>query len=183
MCWGLRLNALIARQIDCERVCVPRLDHALTRVAGTGGRLSKNLLTGGFALRQSRVDGHWARIGDRVNRVVLDRQARLASSVRVLRAVSYQNVLKRGFALVRDRDGGLLRRASEASSAKGGEIQFVDGVRGFSFSDDLLPAPGGGRAEQKPLKTTASPTATGEASSGKAPDKGSGKPRQQGLFD
>jgi exodeoxyribonuclease VII large subunit len=141
-----------------------RLDHALTRVAGIGGRLNKNLLAAGFAQRENRAAVQWARIVERVDRVVADRQARLASSGRVLAAVSYQNVLKRGFALVRDQDSVLLRRASEAADASGGEIQFADGARNFWFDSD-----GGLRKTPKKQRD--------------ARAEQPAKPRQQRLFD
>ncbi len=141
-----------------------RLDHALTRVAGIGGRLNKNLLTGGFALRENQVTALWGRIAERTDRIVADRHARLSSCVRVLGAVSYQNVLKRGFALVRSSEGKLLRSVKEAVGSVGGEIQFADGARGFQFNNDASP-------RKKPKKPVAA-----------APEN-PGKPRQPRLFD
>jgi len=141
-----------------------RLDHALTRVAGIGGRLNKNLLTGGFALRENQVMALWGRIAERTDRILADRHARLSSCVRVLGAVSYQNVLKRGFALVRSSEGKLLRSVKEAAGSVGGEIQFADGARGFHFDGDAAPR----KSAKKPAK---------------APSRNLGKPRQPRLFD
>ncbi len=132
-----------------------RLDTALTAIARASGRLTPNLLAAGFERRGHRIAAAWSRIADRTERVVADRQARLAASVRVLSAVSYQNILERGFALVRDEAGGLLRRASETAGAKGGAIQFADGARGFRF--DGVTEPDGGKKE--PTKTKAKKTA------------------------
>jgi len=141
-----------------------RLDYAMTRVAGIGGRLNKNLLTGGFALRENRVATLWGRIAERTDRVMADRDARLSSCARVLGAVSYQNILKRGFALVRSTQGVLLRSATQAATVAGGEIQFVDGARGFHFDGAAAPQ----KAVKKPVK---------------AAIKKPGKPRQPRLFD
>lgn len=140
-----------------------RLDNALTAVARASGRLTPNLLAASFTMRANRVASAWSRIGDRTERIVEDRRARLSSSSRVLAAVSYQNVLERGFALVRDEAGGLLRRASEAAGAKGGEIQFADGARKFVF--DGAPAVKDGKKAS--TKSTAKKPA----------------PRQPRLFD
>ncbi len=140
-----------------------RLDNALTRIAGIGARLNQHLLSAGFVARRNAVANAWSRIADRAGRIASDRQARLASSARVLAAVSYQNILERGFALVRDHDGALLRRASQAAGAEGGEIQFVDGARVFHFETDGAP--------RKPASATAKKS------------KSAAKPRQQRLFD
>lgn len=141
-----------------------RLDNALTSLARASGRLTPNLLAAGFATRGNRVAAAWSRISDRTERIVDDRKARLASSARVLAAVSYQNVLERGFALVRDEGGDLLRRASDAAKAAGGEIQFADGARKFRF--DGAPAATGG-AKKPSTKSKAK----------------KGAPRQPRLFD
>lgn len=143
-----------------------RLDTALTAIARASGRLTPNLLAAGFAMRENKVAQRWARIAERTDRIVADRRARLTASARVLAAVSYQNILERGFALVRGEDGTILRRASETAGATGGELQFADGVRGFHF-DGTPPA----KAAKKPPK-----------SSPKQDDAGP-KPRQARLFD
>ncbi|MEO1242575.1 MAG: exodeoxyribonuclease VII large subunit [Pseudomonadota bacterium] len=140
-----------------------RLDNALTRIAGTGARLNQHLLSAGFVARRNAVASAWSRVADRAGRIASDRQARLASSARVLAAVSYQSILERGFALVRDHDGVLLRRASQAAGAEGGEIQFADGARAFHFETDGAP--------RRPASATAKKS------------KSAAKPRQQRLFD
>ena len=139
-----------------------RLDTALTSLARTSGRLTPGLLAAGFANRQNTVAASWSRIAGRTGLILDDRRARLAASARVLAAVSYQNVLERGFTLVRDADGALIRRASETAGVPSGEIQFADGVRGFRFD---------GTAPQKSPK---------KSEKSKPP---AAKPRQPRLFD
>ncbi|WDI30233.1 exodeoxyribonuclease VII large subunit [Hyphococcus flavus] len=140
-----------------------RLDNALTSLARASGRLTPNLLAAGFAMRENHIAAAWSRVSDRTERLLTDRQARLASVSRVLAAVSYENVLERGFALVRDEGGGLIRRSSDAAGSRGGEIQFADGARGFRF--DALA--GEKRPKKEPAKSKAKKT----------------PPRQQRLFD
>ena len=140
-----------------------RLDNALTRIAGTGARLNPRLLSGGFMARRNAVEVAWSSLSERTRRVMADKTARLASSSRVLAAVSYQNVLERGFALVRDEKGALLRRAGESAGVAGGQIQFVDGARAFHFETGGAPR----KAAGGPAK----------------PSKKPAKPRQQRLFD
>ncbi len=140
-----------------------RLDNALTSLARASGRLTPNLLAAGFATRENKITAAWSRIADRTERTVTDRRSRLASAARVLAAVSYQNVLERGFALVRDEGGNLLRRAGETAGTAGGEIQFADGARGFRFEGaPRKPGPKKEQAKSKAKKTA---------------------PRQQRLFD
>lgn len=143
-----------------------RLDNALTGLARTSGRLTPGLLAAGFAQRENKIAASWSRIADRTDRILNDRRSRLAASARVLSAVSYQNVLERGFALVRSADGALLRRAGETAGVAGGEIQFADGVREFQFGSG-----GPQKTAKKVEKSTASKTGTAV------------KPRQPMLFD
>ncbi len=143
-----------------------RLDAALTGLARISGRLTPGLLAAGFAQRENAVAAHWSRIAERTDRIITDRRSRLSASARVLAAVSYQNVLERGFALVRSADGSLLRRAAETAGVASGEIQFADGARAFHFS---------GEGPQKTTKKAAKSTAS------KADPPG--KPRQPRLFD
>ena len=138
-----------------------RLDRALTETARTGARLNRNLLSATFANNGNAVAAAWRRIGERADRILGDRRAKLETAARVLQTVSYQSVLKRGFALVRDADGRLIRRAGEAAAGAAGEVTFVDGTRGVVFDGEPAPSR---KTTQKPAKKTA-------------------KAAQQGLFD
>jgi len=143
-----------------------KLDNALTGLARASGRLTPGLLAAGFGARENDVARLWSRIADRTERIVIDRRSRLAAAARVLSAVSYQNVLERGFALVRAGDGTLLRRAADTAGVSEGEIQFADGVRAVRF-DNASPSKG----PKTPAKS---------APKKKAPAK---KPSQPRLFD
>jgi len=148
-----------------------RLDTALTSLARTSGRLTPNLLAHGFATRENRVATLWSRVAERTDRIIVDRRSRLAASARVLAAVSYQNVLDRGFALVRGADGALIRRAGDAASGAGGEIQFADGVRAIRFDGDASRESAEGSLQK-----------TAKKSENKSQKSGPG-PRQPRLFD
>ena len=52
---------------------------------------------------------------------------RLDGQAKLLETLGYHNVLARGFALVRDADGGMVRRASEVTSGASLDIEFADG--------------------------------------------------------
>lgn len=145
-----------------------RLDRALTETARIGAMLNRNLLSARFANGENRVTSAWNRIGERADRIVSERRASLTSLARIMQSVSYQSVLDRGFALVRDEKGALVRRAGDATAGAGGAVQFTDGTRAIVFGDDA-PA----------LKSTSKKAKPKQAQ--KPPSKS--KPKQGGLFD
>lgn len=153
---GQRLDAIFNGLRSALRA---RLDAAQTRLARISGRLNKNILSAGFAKQENRVAIDWQKIRNLVERMLDERRAKLSTASRVLQTVSYQNVLERGFALVRDGEGRLARRAGDIVPGGKGEIQFIDGARAVSFDPDGKPPPSKKRAK-KPIK-----------------------PKQQGLFD
>ncbi|MBO6620237.1 MAG: hypothetical protein JJ945_16000, partial [Muricauda sp.] len=66
--------------------------------------------------------------GDRASSARLERlTARLAQSSRLLDTLSHRSVLERGFALVLDADGRLVKRASALSSGDEIAVRFADG--------------------------------------------------------
>ncbi|MEO3386432.1 exodeoxyribonuclease VII large subunit [Mesorhizobium sp. CAU 1741] len=84
-----------------------------------------------------------------------DRRRRLDQAERLLRSVSYQSILERGFALVTNDAGGLIRRAGEVSRGEALTIEFADGnVAAISAGGD------GARSG----KTSAKPPAGGQGS-------------------
>ena len=161
---GQRLDSLASGLRAALRA---RLDRALTQIAGTSARLNKNLLSSGFAVRKNEVASLWARARERVYRNTNECSSKLSAASRVLQTVSYQNVLDRGFALVRDGDGKLLRRAGEVIAGSAGEVQFADGAQGVTFDP-------GGRTELKKRPPEKAEKKTGGKSA---------KPRQPRLFD
>jgi exodeoxyribonuclease VII large subunit len=53
-------------------------------------------------------------------------RARLDGQAKLLETLSYQNVLARGFALVRSADGTMLRRAAQVKPGAALDIEFAD---------------------------------------------------------
>jgi len=99
--------------------------------------LTRRLTTGLVANAQAhrvRLARHRERVvgfGERAQRATLallgQHSARIERAERLLSAFSYREVLKRGFALVRDGDGHPLRSAAAVSSRMRLEIEFSDG--------------------------------------------------------
>jgi exodeoxyribonuclease VII large subunit len=81
-----------------------------------------------------------------------DRRQKLAQSARLIGSLSHQAILDRGFALVSDADGKLLKRAVEVSEGMRLSIRFADGVQ------EAIAAAGGGTVEPaRPKPKPASP--------------------------
>ncbi|MFT5486469.1 MAG: exodeoxyribonuclease VII large subunit, partial [Alphaproteobacteria bacterium] len=134
------------------------LDRAARDVAQLDGRLMGGLR----ALvrdRAARFDGlsPVERMTGGITRSIANADASLKSSGQLLNSLSYERVLDRGFALVRDADGEPVMQAAATSAGQTVSIHFSDGDVGASILD------GGGSAKQadpkagKPAKPAARP--------------------------
>ncbi|WP_158814883.1 exodeoxyribonuclease VII large subunit [Methylocapsa sp. S129] len=95
---------------------------------------------------------------------ITQRRARLAAAAQFLNAVSYRNVLKRGFALVRDGEGTPLRNAAAIGAGQPIRIEFADGE---------VTATAHGRARPDSINPlTKSPTASRPAKAAKREPSG-----------
>lgn len=152
------------RQADQLRAALrARADFARNALSEKSGRLSHRMLAA-MATRKGRdLTALSERLAPTATRLALARQERLNGLARLLESFSFQNVLERGFALVRDREGKLIRRAEAAPPDGAGEVQFVDGKRAVSF----------GRTPAKPASKAAKATPAGKPA----------KATQQRLFD
>jgi exodeoxyribonuclease VII large subunit len=92
----------------------------------SAGRLNAHVLV--RAARNGRDKlGRLDRAATRAERALLTRaRAKLDGQAKLLETLSYQNVLARGFALVRSPDGGMIRRAAEVEAGAALDIEFAD---------------------------------------------------------
>ena len=75
-------------------------------------------------------------------RIIDERQARLDRLDQLRRTLGYEQVLARGFALVRDETGALLRQAADVAPGQRLDVQFSDGhVAAQAESGGASPAP------------------------------------------
>ena len=98
-----------------------RLDQLAQRGAGALGRIA--------AGRRTRIERASARLSPQVlaNRIARLRQT-LDGDTKMLAALSYQSVLQRGFALVRDNEGRAVRAAAALVPGARIGIEFADGT-------------------------------------------------------
>ncbi len=103
------------------------------RFASIGGRLTTAVRANLASHRQhivrdrERIAALFERSGLAVNRLIERRFAALEGADKLLAALSYQGVLARGFALVRDTAGAPLRSAGAVSTGQALDIEFSDG--------------------------------------------------------
>ena len=133
---------------------IERKSTALTRVAA---RLRPEALPRDLKRRRERLRDISVRARPSLNRILERAQTRLAAQGKLLHTLSYQATLERGFVVVRDRSGMLLRTRAQADTADGLQLTFADG--------DL------------PVSTSKSPSS--ESSSGQTKPRG----KQRTLFD
>ncbi len=103
---------------------VQRHAIALTRAAG---RLSVTMVSERLMQLRRRLPELDIRRKRAMAQLIGKRADALASEWKVLRTVSYQATLERGFAIIKDEKGHTLQRAAEAKAGKNIEIRFADG--------------------------------------------------------
>ena len=119
--------------------------RAETAFAGVTPRLNGQLITNRIIAFSDHLAGLSKQTRDVAKATIKEREQSLEGAGRLLESVSYENVLKRGFALVRDEKGEIVRRASGPKDQTSGLIQFGDGERAIVFGNRTVDTP--------PLKT------------------------------
>ena len=71
--------------------------------------------------------------------VLARRRDRLAHADQLLGAVGYEAVLKRGFALARDGEGGIVRSARQLGPGDALDLHFADGKVAATVNGDAQP--------------------------------------------
>lgn len=112
-----------------------RAGEALARTAGNrrtrlervGGRLSPIALHARLARMGERVDTLSERAVRAFANATGARRRRLDAVAKLAGSLSYQSVLQRGFALVRDANGSMVRRREEIAAGAALDIEFADG--------------------------------------------------------
>lgn len=137
------------------QAAVAKKSLGLARIAA---RLRPETLPADLKRRRQSLRDIAIRARPALNRLFERRRERLSAQGKLLETLSHQSVLKRGFALVRDEAGKLVRAAGDGKSAAHLTLSFADGDIGV--------------------------TPIGESSSGKTPTRQAVKPKgeQGSLF-
>jgi len=157
-----------------------RLSYALrsfavekrARLQRWDGRLDIRLIAQRTERCQERLDALNLRGRQRFRALADQHRRRIDALAQLLRSLSHKSVLDRGFALVRDESGRMIRRVAEAEAAKCVELEFADGRTQAEITGD---SKNGGRSgSEKPLHRAA-----GESAGRR---KGKEKTKQGQLF-
>jgi exodeoxyribonuclease VII large subunit len=130
-----RLEDIIALPRQRFDACEKRLARALlantrahhTRYVRTASRLRPGPIRQRIAVCGERADAMQARSGQALLNRLAARRRQLENSGKLLASLSYQGVLQRGFALVRDSDGRMVREAANLHAGDALELEFRDG--------------------------------------------------------
>ena len=146
----LRSERCLERQLLRERGRVAKLEASLKALpARLGGQLQ----------RERQHLASLSRHADTaVSHALARRRSAIAAQDRVLQSLSYTNVLKRGFAVIRDEQDKPLTRAADVGTSRAVSLQFADGrisaVTGGSESTErAAPAAPSKKRVTKPEET------------------------------
>lgn len=164
-----RLNDALRR---AERVVERRLDLGRSRITAFDAalRTAPSRFLARAERARDRLDGVSRRADKALTTDLARRRVLISGHGRILQSLSYENVLRRGYAIVRDDAGNTLKQASGIEAGAAMTIQFADGTIDAIavMSADTGATPPAGPAPQK--RKAARPVAA------------SGPPKQGSLF-
>ena len=118
-----RARASLSQRTALKRQGFVALSDRLSRSLGVYARTQSDRI----GRARERLDGLYARVPRAIDLILRRRRDRLDGAAKLLTALSYQGVLARGFALVRDGEGRPLRAAAAVTPGMALAIQFADG--------------------------------------------------------
>jgi exodeoxyribonuclease VII large subunit len=168
-----RADRCLERQLLSERGRIARLEASLKALPAR--------LTGQLQRESQHLASLMRHADTAISHTLSRSRSALAGQDRVLQSLSYMNVLKRGYAVVRDADERPLTRAANIVSGAALSIQFADGrVSAVAGEGDgpigAAPAPA-----PSPIPT-AEPTPTPSKRKAAKPDMVSSDPPKQGSL-
>ena len=135
---GLRLKRGLSRNVEGKKLGftatkLPKLDAVLSnprqRFDLAAARLRPDALAQDITRKQDRVDNTGREAFLTMSRLLQKTGDRLAGAGKLLGAYSYQGVLARGYALVTDRFGKIVRTGKPLKSGQSVDLTFADGKR------------------------------------------------------
>ncbi len=116
----------VERRLGRALIANTRAHHL--RYAGISSRLAPCLVSGRIERTRERLDVFTMRAARAFATFVSTERRKLDGLAMLARSLSYQSVLGRGFALVRDDAGQMVRRCEGIVAGQGLAIEFADGV-------------------------------------------------------
>jgi exodeoxyribonuclease VII large subunit len=145
-----RRQKLVEKMTRAERIVERLVQRSTSRVSAANASLRTlpARLLSQIHRAQDRLTGLSGRADSALLADIQRRRSTVTSQNRILQSLSYENVLKRGYALVRDGTGSIVKAASSLSLNQAVAIQFADGTISAVTSE-------GGTAPQQPVKRRA----------------------------
>ncbi len=119
------LTTLSARMARSGQIDIARRGQALQ---GLAVRLAPRLLQRPLADQRRRLTDSDRRRDAAATRLVTDRRQRFEALAKLVGAFGFENVLRRGFAIVRDPDGGIVRSVTSLAAGDDVTVRLADGV-------------------------------------------------------
>lgn len=126
-----------------------RLSRARMAFSRTEPSLRPQLLRELIGTSRTRTENAGSRLAPAIDRKIIEHRSRLDLQAKLLGSVSYQRVLARGFALVKDADGNLVRQADAVKPGDALVIELADG----QIDANVSGAPAAPRRKAKPENT------------------------------
>ncbi|MBY5355515.1 exodeoxyribonuclease VII large subunit [Rhizobium leguminosarum] len=140
----VRAERMVERLFDRSK---SRVDRAEAILSSLPARLKTQTDRGRERL------GNLSRHADTAIRHQLTRaRAELSAQDRVLQSLSYKNVLKRGYAVIRDEDNRPVSQAAQLSAGMGIAIEFADGRVGAMTTEGGTPPAGARKRSVRPAE-------------------------------
>ncbi|MCH8489389.1 MAG: exodeoxyribonuclease VII large subunit [Oceanicaulis sp.] len=135
-----------------------RIERVRGRLDGLSGRLRPAALTRDISDKHQRLTRLAVRLKPAQARALTDRKRTLDGLAARLNSVSHEGVLARGFALVTDVNGKLVRAASALTDGDAVTLEFRDAKRGAVIGGgDRAPAPSPAPTSPAPRKAKPKP--------------------------
>jgi exodeoxyribonuclease VII large subunit len=157
---GLRgprdLLALASQRFDdagerLDRGLLALVAQKRARLQELGAMLRPRLLRGETARLAESLDALGARLARTMAQTLAEAERRLKADAQLLESLSYENVLARGYAVVREAGGPPLTSTAKATPGLGLELQFQDGRVAARVEDGAAPrSPARPRRQRKP---------------------------------
>ncbi|PDT04005.1 exodeoxyribonuclease VII large subunit [Rhizobium chutanense] len=147
-----RRQTLNERMVRAERMVERLINRSTSRVERAEAILASQPARLKTQTDRSRERlGNLSRHADTAIRHQLTRaRAELSAQDRVLQSLSYKNVLKRGYAVIRDDDNRPVSQAASLSAGMGIAIEFADGRVGAMTTEGGVPPAGAKKRGAKP---------------------------------
>ena len=139
--------------------------EARVQAADAALRALPSRLIGQIHRASDRVAGLAARSDAAVRADVRRLRSVIVAQDRILQSLSYRNVLQRGFALVRDAEGGSVRQAAAVTPGMALSLEFADGrvsaIAGEGGDESAPQTPAPRKKQMKPSEPTGDPPKQG----------------------